>query len=72
MSKINNEILDLARDLNADSVTVGKGWKGYNVYKPEYKDGAIVGLPYVILEKDGKARISTEKEAFEYLDFEVE
>lgn len=69
MSKTKNDILDLARDLNADSVTVGKG---YNVYKPEYKDGAIVGLPYVILEKDGKARISTEKEAFEYLDFEVE
>lgn len=72
MSGIKNEIINLARDLNADSVTVGKSWKGYNVYKPEYKAEAIVGLPYVILEKDGKARVSTEKEAFEYLDFEAE
>lgn len=70
MNKINDEILNLARDLNADSVTVGKNWKGYNVYKPEYEDGAIVGLPYVILEKVGNARISTEEEAFEYLDYE--
>lgn len=64
------EILSLAEELNADGVKQGKSWKGYEVFIPQYKKGSCVGFPYVILVKDGNARICTEKESTEYLHFE--
>ena len=46
-------------------------WRGYQVFSPIYsrEEGlACVGLPLIILVKDGKIRMSTEEEAFAYLD----
>lgn len=46
-------------------------WKGYSVFNPVYsKETATIGLPYVILVKNEKARMSTVEETFEYLDEE--
>ena len=66
---MNDNIRELAYDLNASDVKQGKNWKGYQVYEPIYKKQCFIGLPYVILVKDGKARISTDKESLEYEDF---
>ena len=47
-----------------------KPWKEYKVYKPYFKKTApIIGLPYVVLVEDGKARLSTDEESLEYLNF---
>lgn len=47
-----------------------KPWKGYQVYAPYfYKTAPIIGLPYVVLVKDGMARLSTDEESLEYLNF---
>lgn len=44
-----------------------KKWNGYNCYEPIMsKDGvSFIGLPLVIMEKDGKIRMSTADEAME-------
>lgn len=56
-------------EMEAEGYEKGKPWKGYNVYIPKYSGGPKIGLPYVLLEKDGKIRYSTTEESFEYLDF---
>ena len=66
-----DEIKTLVEELGARSYKKGKSWKGYNVYVPVYEKEAYIGLPYVILEKNGEARICTDKEALEYLSFSV-
>ena len=66
-----DEIKTLVEELGAKSYKKGKSWKGYNVYVPVYEKEAYIGLPYVILEKGGKVRICTGKEALEYLSFSV-
>ena len=66
-----DEIKMYVEELGAKTYKKGKSWKGYNVYVPVYEKEAYIGLPYVILEKNGKARICTGKEALEYLSFSV-
>ena len=47
-----------------------KPWKGYQVYAPYfYKTAPITGLPYVVLVKDGTARLSTDEESLQYMNF---
>lgn len=62
-------IRELAFDLNANGVKRGKDYKGYKVFEPVYNKECFIGLPYVILVKDNKARISTAEESLDYLDF---
>ena len=43
-------------------------WKGYKVFAEDYgKDAPSIGLPQFVLYKDGKARLSSNKEAFEII-----
>ena len=44
-------------------------WHGYNCYKPiaDMNEG-MIGLPLVILEKNGEFHISTPEEAFAHFD----
>lgn len=50
-----------------------KNWRGYEVWRPTI-DGAtdlnpaIIGLPYVLLVRGEKIRMSTVDETFAYLD----
>ena len=66
-----DEIKTLVEELGAKLYKKGKPWKGYNVYEPVYDEETYVGLPYVILEKNGEVRICTDKEAMEYLSFSL-
>ncbi len=71
MTDDTKKLLDEATEaLGADSCKRGKDWNGYEVYIPVYERSGYVGLPLVVLAKDGDVRISTEEEAFEYLDHE--
>ena len=56
--------------ITADYFKKGKGWNGYTVYIPMYKQEYIAGFPKIILEKDGLCRVSTCEECFEYIKFE--
>ena len=69
---MNDNIRELAIDLNAEEVKRGKDFKGYKVFEPVYKKNVKIGLPYVIFVKDDKARICTDEEALDYLDFIIE
>lgn len=43
-------------------------WKGYDVYCEDYGEEApAIGLPQFALYKDGKARLTTEEEAFAFI-----
>lgn len=45
-------------------------WNGYEVYDPDTsKYGYYIGMPLVILVKDKEIRMSTPKEALEFLDY---
>ena len=60
--------------LNLHKITVStvikeNDWHGFEVYTPVYSiEPACIGLPLIILVKDGNIRLSTPDEAFEYLD----
>lgn len=45
-----------------------ENWKGYDIYEPILYDDAIIGIPLVIMVKGSEMRMSTIKEAFEYMD----
>ena len=66
-----DEIKTLVEELGAKSYKKGKSWNGYEVYIPVYTGNPCIGLPLVVLVKDGQARICTGKEALEYLSFSV-
>ena len=66
---LKQQILELIEELNAKTYSRGENWKGYEVYVPVYEKEMYMGLPYVVLVKDGEARISTPEESLEYLDF---
>lgn len=53
----------------AIGVEEGIDWKGYEVYEPIYKKRLYIGYPYVILVKGETARICTEEESLEYLNY---
>lgn len=43
-------------------------WQGYQVYANDYgEEPPAIGLPEFVLYKDGKARLTTEDEAFAFL-----
>ena len=64
------ELLEkLQKLIFADSFKKGKSWGDYNVYIPVFKNRSDVGFPFVVLEKDGELRRSSQKESFEYLDY---
>lgn len=43
-------------------------WNGYKVYCEDYGEGRpAIGLPQFVVYKDGKARLTTENEAFEII-----
>ena len=48
----------------------GIDWNGYNVYIPKFKGNPKIGLPLVVLVKGNEVRLSSEKECFEYLDYQ--
>ena len=63
-------IKDCLKELDCTKCKKIGEWKGYTVYEPDTsKKGTFIGLPLVILEKDGNARISTDEESLEYLSF---
>ena len=51
-----------------DALYIGK-WKDYEAYEPTFdgNDVSFVGVPLLILVKDGDIRMSTVEEAFEQL-----
>lgn len=62
-----------ARKKGYDGARYVGQWRGYSVYEPTIKGAteespAIVGIPLIILVKGENIRLSTEDEAFEYLD----
>jgi hypothetical protein len=68
---MDKKVLDFALQQGYSDVIKEKPWRGYDVYSPIYGDddgSACVGLPLIILVKNGKIRLSTEDEAFAYLD----
>ena len=66
---MNNKSKELLIELGAYKAKKGKDWNGYKVFIPLYRGNPIIGLPLVILQKGDDARISTNQESFEYLDF---
>lgn len=66
---VDKDVLELIHELNAEEYSKGENWNGYEVYIPEYKQDMYLGLPYVVLVKNGKARISTPEESLEYLNY---
>ena len=63
-------IKSLIYDLGAQDFKRGIDWKGNKVFIPVYKGNPTIGLPLVVFEKDGEARISTDEESLEYLSYE--
>ena len=53
--------------LGASQYHAGTPWNGYDVIVPELS--GCVGLPLVILAKNGEVHISTPDEAIDYLAF---
>jgi len=66
---MNEKAKQLLVKLGAYKSKKGKDWNGYEVFVPQYRGNPIIGLPVVILQKGDEARISTNQECFEYLDF---
>ena len=63
------EIKEIARkELFAEDARYLGEWNGYEVWGAKYEQMAFLGYcPYVILVKDGKARLSTYEESLAYL-----
>lgn len=62
-----DELKNLIDELMGDGYREGPQWNGYRVYIPTYNQPMYIGLPLVVLEKDGEYRISTDEEAMQYL-----
>ena len=67
--ELKKSIEEYVEALGADGCHKGKRWKGYDVYIPEYQKHACVGLPYIVMAREGEVRFSTEEESLEYLSF---
>lgn len=64
------KIIEFAKKHGYSGAEYSTDWKGYEVYEP-YFDGEetrYVGLPYIILVKGDKIRLSTPDESFEFID----
>lgn len=61
-----DKIIEFAKANGYKGAIFLKKWKDYNCYEPSMGDGVqMVGLPLVIMEKDGVIRMSTPDEAME-------
>ena len=67
--KTREAIKGMMAGLGASRYKKAKPWNGYDVYKPVYTEMAYRGLPFVVLVKDGKVRLSTPDETLDYTDF---
>lgn len=65
-----NDVIEFAKKHGYDDAKFLSKWKGYDVYEPIFdgEDDRYVGLPYVILVKGDEIRLSTPKEAFDFID----
>lgn len=60
---------EYARKEGYAGATFLHNWKGYRCYKPTIdNEEGMIGLPLVILEKNGIFHISTPEEALEHFD----
>lgn len=65
---MNEKAKKLIAELGAKRARKGKDFMGYEVFIPQYNGNPKIGLPLVVLQKGDEARISTNKEAMDYLD----
>lgn len=66
---IEKKVDEYAKKMGYERAFYRLKWKGYNVYEPVYTDElSYIGLPLMILEKDGKFRMTDVDESFEILD----
>ena len=67
---MNESVLEFARKNGYQDVKYIGEWQGYKVYDTIYDDEvAYIGLPFFILEKDSKLRMTTPDECFDVLDY---
>lgn len=57
------KILDFAKQNGYSTIQRVEDWKGYEIYEPVFNKPTIIGLPFVIMVKKDKIRMSTPKEA---------
>ena len=62
-----DEIKTLVEELGAKSYKKGKSWNGYEVYIPVYTGNPCVGLPLVVLVKDGESHEIVKRQTYEYI-----
>ena len=64
------QVVSFARERGCETAEYQGQWRGYDVYDRvfEGEETVIVGLPYIILVKGDEIRMSTEDEAFQYID----
>lgn len=62
--------LAFAAEQGYDDVRSLGSWQGYDAYEPVFHgdEPAVVGLPLMILVRDGQVRMSTPEEAFAQMD----
>jgi len=64
-----NDVIEYAKQCGYDSAKYDRTWNNYQVYQPIYNNSCFTGVPYIILEQDGKCRMSTIQEAYDYLNY---
>lgn len=67
------KVISFAKEQGYDKVIPHDKWRGYDVYEPAFdnvdeKNPPMVGMLRLILIKDGRIRMSTPEEAFEWMD----
>ena len=69
-TKTFEEIVIFAKSQGYESVEYSGKWGNYEVYEPIYNKEyiACIGLPLIILVKGVNIRMSTQEEAFKFLD----
>lgn len=65
---VDKKILDYAKSLGYDGAEYKGKWKDYDVYAPTMDEPADIGKPEFILNRGEQLFLTTEKEAFEYID----
>ena len=68
---IESPLEELFNKTPANSYHKGLNWNGYEVYELDFDEECFVGLPLVILVKEGQVRLSTPEESFEYFDYKI-
>ena len=63
-----DKILEVVKQMGAETYKQGKEWNGNKVYVPVYARTSYVGLPLVIFEDENGLRLSTPDEAIDYVN----